>query len=248
MNPHAIPSQGQRLHDSDLLSPQNKWPVLLEILGLLVWSIYLTGCASQTVITETDRIAVSSGEKALVLLRVQCTVDNQPFVPFINPTLTEDPIIFFGLGTFETIGEPRITGHRFLSEESRRAGWTYFVLTPGIYYLAVIGPDSSSMSKAADSQYFQEAPRWRIDVPADVKLIYAGTIQLTGKSDGELLFGGKVITSVNSEKITLGNEHALASALLAEHFPGIDTMKTILMQRWHQGDSIIIRTPKQNSH
>lgn len=83
---------------------------------------------------------VDIGEDVIVLLNVQCTIDNQPYESFINPTFTTEPIFLFGLGSFETIGKPILVSHRFLSEESRRAGWTYFMLSPGVYYLTVPGP------------------------------------------------------------------------------------------------------------
>jgi hypothetical protein len=247
MNCNAIPSQYLCAENWDFGCPKNASTGLLKIAGFFALLIHLFGCASTGMISDREQAAVDAGEKAIVLLRIHCTIDNQQCEPFINPTFTADPIIFFGLGAFETVGEPRFSGHRFLSEESRRAGWTYFVLSPEVYYLAVIGPDSSAMSKASDSQYFREAPRWRIDVPENAKLIYVGTLQLEGKSDGKLLFGGKIVRPISSDEVTLTNEHELASSLLAEYFPDVGETKTILMQRWRRGDPVIIRSPMSNS-
>jgi outer membrane protein assembly factor BamE (lipoprotein component of BamABCDE complex) len=200
--------------------------------------------------SPAEQSAVSVGEKVVVLLNVQCTVDNQPYGAFIKPTFTTEPIFLFGLGSFETFGELRLIGHRFLSEESRRAGWTYFLLSPGVKYLAVLGPDSSAIAKAGaiDSRkYFQEAPRWRIDVPQNVKLIYVGTLQFAGKSDGELLLGGKIIRPAISDEASIRDDHGRANSLLSEHFANAGEAKTILMQRWRRGDPIIIRSQKSGS-
>lgn len=218
-------------------------PVILFLLG------HLVGCTIPGKVTAIDRAAVIAGEKAVVLLNVQCTIDNQPCEAF-EPAFTTDPIILFGLGSFETVGEPRLAGHCFLSEASRRAGWTYFLLSPGAYYLAVTGPDSSAISRAGSrnsQKYLNEAPRWRIDVPENVKAIYAGTLQFAGKSDGEYLFGGKIVRSANGDEATVRDDHELANRLLSEHFPDAGKVKTILMQRWREGEPIIIRSPKRGS-
>jgi hypothetical protein len=245
MNCQENPSQHCRIEDRDLGHSRGTWACLLRILGSFALLMNLFGCASQALLTANERDAVYTGDKALVLLRVQCTVDNQPYEPF-ETTFTVEPIVFFGLGTLETVGEPRVVGNRFISKESRRAGWTYFVLAPGVYYLAVIGPEGSAIYKAGAGKYLQEAPRWRIDVPENAKLIYAGTLQLTGKSDGSLLFGGKVITPINSDEFTLRDDHELARSLLSEHFPDAGETQTILMQRWHRGDPVIIRSQKRS--
>lgn len=228
--------------DSESVYPRKTLTYLLRSLGLLALFIQFVGCAPLYVISETERTAVVDGGKAIVLLRIQCTIDNQPHETFVMPTFTSEPIVALAMGTFETVGEP--TGYvtyRFLSEESREAGWTYFILSPGIYYLAVLGPDSSAKN------YLHEAPRWRIDIPENTKLLYVGTLQLTGKSTGTLLFGGKIIKPANSDELILKNEHELASDLLSKYFPETGETKTILMQRWHQGDPIVIRSPIHGS-
>ena len=223
--------------------------VFLTISGIFFLLGHLVGCTTLGKVTAIDRAAVIDGGKAVILLNVQCTIDNQPCEAF-EPACTTEPIILFGLGSFETVGEPRLAGHRFLSEASRRAGWTYFLLSPGVYYLAVTGPDSSAISRARsrDSQkYLNEAPRWRIDVPENVKAIYAGTLQLAGKSVGKLLSGRKIVRSANGDEATLRDDHEPANRLLSEHFPDAGEVKTILMQRWREGEPIIIRSPTRGS-
>ncbi|MDD2315835.1 MAG: hypothetical protein PHD57_00635 [Desulfobacterales bacterium] len=223
--------------------------VFLTMLGILFLLGHLFGCTVLGKVTAIDRAAVIAGEKAVILLNVQCTIDNQPCEAF-EPAFTTDPIILFGLGSFETVGEPRLTGHCFLSEASRRAGWTYFLLSPGVYYLAVIGPDSSAITTAGSrnsQKYLNEAPRWRIDVPENVKAIYAGTLQLAGKIVGEYFFGEKIVRSASGDEATVRDDHGLANSLLTEHFPDAGEVKTILMQRWREGEPIIIRSPTRGS-
>ena len=184
---------------------------------------------------------IHTREKAIVLLNIQCTIDNQPYESFIKPSFTTEPIFLFGLGSFETIGEPTFVSHRFLSEESRRTGWAYFLLSPGVYYLAVLGPDSSVVSKAS-GKYLQEAPRWLMVIPQNVKAVYVGTLQFAGKSNGELLFGGKIIIPAGGEEPTIRDDRLIASGLIPQHFPDAGEVKTMLMQRWRPGDPVIIRS------
>lgn len=219
--------------------------VLVRTAGLLFFCLMmLCSCVPSAFMTAKDKAALASGEKALVLTRIQCTVDNQPCEPFIKPSFTVEPIFVFGLGTFETVGEPKYAIHGFLSQEARQSGWIYFLLPPGIYYLAVLGPDSTVISKTDSTNDFRDAPRWRLDVLENTKLIYVGSLHFTGKTEGKLLFGGKIIHPVNTDEIPLQDESELASRLLAEHFPAAGAVKTTLLQRWYPGDPIIIRTPK----
>lgn len=199
---------------------------------------WLKNSSGQLPVERSDR---DTGEKAAVLLNIQCTIDNQPYESFIEPTFTTEPIFLFGLGSFETIGEPKFVTHRFLSPESRRTGWTYFMLSPGVYYLAVLGPDSSVVSKAS-GKYLQEAPRWRIDIPQNVKAVYVGTLQFKGKSNGQLLFGGKIIIPTGGDEPAIRDDHLIASGLISHHFPDAGEAKNILMQRWRPGDPVVIRS------
>lgn len=180
-----------------------------------------------------------------MLLNIQCTIDNQPHESFSEPAFTTEPIFLFGLGSFETAGQPEPVTHLFLSPETRRAGWTYLMLSPGVYYLAVLGPDSSVVSKAGSmslQRYLQEAPRWRIDIPRNVKAVYVGTLQFAGITNGQLLFGGKIIIPAEGDEPTVRNDHSIASGLISRHFPDAGEAKTVLMQRWHPGDPVVVRS------
>ena len=224
---------------NDLGYLQGTLPFLLKILGLLTLLIYLVSCTSLYVLPEPEMAEVYSGEKTLVLLRIECTVDDLSYEPFGMSSWTGEPIVALGIGGFETLGEPRPIVHRFLSEESRRNGWTYYVLSPGAYYLAVLGPESDAIFKT-----LREAPRWRMDIPENTGFLYAGTIQVKGRSSGRFLFGGKVVKPVHEGEYALKDEHELANSLLIQHFPDSGETKTVLIQRWRQGDTIIIRSPK----
>lgn len=189
--------------------------------------------------TSSELSAVDSGGKAIVLLRIKSTIDGQPYEPFSFTAVVDN--VNFGLGSFETAGEPRPVTNRFLSEESRREGWTYLVLSPGIYYLAVRPPQRTNAF--AYDRILKNAPRWRIDVSKQSGLLYVGSLSLTGAAD-PLIFGGRIMNSINRDTAAVENESEQAGKLLSEYFPGLGKMQTVLMKRWKKGDPIIIRTPE----
>lgn len=183
--------------------------------------------------TELEPAPAVTGETATVLLRIRCTIGDQPCEPFPARRL---PLVGLGLGTFDTVGEPKITRYDSFSKESWREGWVYYSLSPGVYYLAIQGPDSNLLY----GRQIRDAPRWRLDIPEGARMVYAGTVQLAGRVEYSN------ILPTGSDEWTVSDEHELADRLLAENLPDAGTSETILMQRWHPGDPIIIRSPTRN--
>jgi hypothetical protein len=210
----------------------------LKLASMLALVVHLVGCAFTNLPTATEKTAIGAAEKAIILLRVECTIENQqPYEPF-DFSMVDDNISF-GLGTFETGGEPKrlVPMHRFLSPESRQSGWTYFVLSPGTYYLAVYPPRRTDTFTYQHS--LQYAPRWRIDIPKNARLVYAGTVHLTGESDW-LLFGGRIMRSI--QEISVRNDEDLAGKISSKYFSDIGPMDVALMRR-HESEPIILRSP-----
>jgi hypothetical protein len=231
---------------------QNQWTAwqgLLKIAGALSLLLFVSGC--MPLLSSMDKESLISGDKAVVLMRIKCTLDDQPFEPCIfrreEPCLSDRFFVGFAMGSFETFGRPGFVSARFLSDKSLDEGWISFLITPGIYYLYVRGPDSSQTSHLASRDYYQrcfrEIPCWRIDVPEHSKFIYAGTLNLAGKVTGALLFGDKIIAPVASQPFSLNDEHELAEKLFSQSFPGANTVKTILMQRRSPDAPFIFRSP-----
>lgn len=214
----------------------------LRLVGVLVFILHLSGCASSGLPTAKESTEVGAGEKVIVLVRVVCTVeDGQGYEPFSH-SLIEDNISF-GLGSFETGGEPRRLGLlRFLSPESRKDGWTYFVVPHGIHYLAVYPPRRTDI--LTYERAIKSAPRWRIDIPDNARLVYAGTLHLTGESS-QLIFGGRILNSIRIDDMSATNEEEWARKLLTEGFPGFGDVQTALLSL-HQGPTIL-RAPLPSS-
>ncbi|MCD6681647.1 MAG: hypothetical protein LT102_13530 [Burkholderiaceae bacterium] len=194
----------------------------------------LVGCASTGAPTAEERTAVAASEKAIVLVRVQCTIENrQPCEPFRH--VVGDDNIGVGLGSFQTGGEPERLASRFLSPQSRKDGWTFLVLAPGTYYLAFYPPRRTDVFTYARG--IKDAPRWRIDVPPDARIAYVGTMRLSGASD-RLLFGGSIMRSIRADEMSVANEEELARALVKAELPGAGELHTVLM-KLQEGPTIL---------
>jgi hypothetical protein len=143
------------------------------------------------------------------------------------------------MGGFATGGEVHQILPVFLSEQARMEGWIYVLLEPGLHYLAVLPPRRTDVSSYA--LMFEDAPLWRLDVPAETKLVYAGTLHLPCVEQ-KLLFGARTISSIVTDESTVRNDEETACKIAAEFFQEFGVPKTVLMQR-HRGP-IILRTPK----
>lgn len=215
---------------------------LSKLLVVLAFLALLSGCATpQFGLIDDERHSIAAGHETLVILRTVCIIDGQPEECFGGFAFNSDgPIVAFGIGSFDTLGEPRPAGIRFLSDASRRAGWGFFLLPPGIHYLEAVGPISGAFFQPPHSR---QAQRWRIDVSGQAPLQYAGTIHLFGRSAGTRMFGGVVIEADRQTAPVMKDESELARALLAESTH--ERLVSRLMTRWHEGAPIVIRTPAQ---
>ncbi len=220
------------------IADQRRGLDILRLLSVCVFISNLVGCASIGLPTVNERTAVGAGEMAIVLLRVDSTVENQQPYEAFKHSITDDNISF-GLGSFDTGGEPRrLALLRFLSPESRKDGWTYFALPPGIHYLAVYPPRRTDVWTYERS--LKNAPRWRLDIPPNARLIYAGTLRFTGKST-PLLSGERIMTSIQIDNMSVTNEEELARKLLTKELPGFGEVQSALL-RLQEGPTIL-RSP-----
>lgn len=199
--------------------------VIAQFCGVLFSIMLLAGCVTARLPTPEEKKAVKSGEMAIVLLKIECIdEDGLTFESFPNFLYN----IWLALGSFETGGEPKlIHSLRFLSPESRREGWTFFVLPPGTYYMTFF----------ASGHHFQElplywhstTPRWRIDVPDNSNLIYSGTLQIFCFT--EIFALGTAKRYRSTSKVNVINEHNIAKQLFNNHFPEYNHVHIALMQR-----------------
>ena len=191
-------------------------------------------------------------------MRFEVEIDGAPAEPFPRRLLGADTLLTFSLVGFETAGVPMTPVlHRFLSDASRAAGWAAFQLDPGTWYFAAVGPDSDAgrmpddrplwstrwIDEASLRESMRRAPRWRIDVPPDARVVYAGTLRLAGRSADKPLFGKPFVVPLEGAEPVLLDEAALATELVARELPKVEKPRAVLMQRWREGEPLVFRAP-----
>lgn len=223
----------------------------LQLLLFLILIGFATGCAVSGLPSGEQYKAIQAGKRAVVLLRVTAELkDGTEVTAFLNDrldfgkTLCGLPCganigdnISLGLGSFDTGGEVRRTSHLYFSAKTHRQGWIYFILEPGIYYLAVQGGRSTELTTY--ERELLSLPRWRIDIPTGSPITYAGTLHLKCQSAWNIM-GTKNCIAIDA--MAIRNEEALAKTISTEYLLDLGPPQTILMQR-HSGP-IILRTPK----
>ena len=198
----------------------------------IILIILLSSCATTGLPSPKNLELINSGERSLVLLRITCDIDGNPYEVFQSGLTADDPI-GFGLGSFETGGTPWFILPKFLSNQTRKDGWIYLVLEPGLYYLAVQPPLKYDSS-------FPTSHLWRLDIPPKKKFVYIGTLYLPSTGEN-LAFGNKRILSFIRGNIVVIDEEDAARKIAAEFLPELQPFKTMLMVR-HEGP-IILKTP-----
>lgn len=155
-------------------------------------------------------------------------MDSSTFEPF-KSSISEDNVRI-SLGSFQTGGFNIISSQVFLSSNSRKQGWTYLILEPGIYYLGFTGRELTG----------KDQPRYRIDINPESPIVYIGTMHLQCHSKWNI-FGIKKCDSIDSHAVV--NEEALAKELVSENLEEMGHLKSSLMQL-HTEKTLIFRTPR----
>jgi hypothetical protein len=197
----------------------------------------MCGCAVYRMPSEKQLAAVKEGRKAIVLVRVTCDVNGTPYEAFSRFDLPDDNIAL-GIGSFETGGEVEQKIIPFLSEQTKKDGWTYFVLEPGIHYLAALPPRRTNVKNYAAQ--FHDAQLFRLDIPDGTPLVYAGTLHLSSEEQ-KSLFEQSLVGKFIADKITVANDAASARTVAAGFFCEFGDPQTLLMQP-HTGP-ILLRSP-----
>ena len=209
--------------------------MLLVIATLVV----LTGCASMNAPTGRELEDVRDAHKTIVLLRVEAKIDSLPYEPFRSDLVDDN--ICLGLGSLDTGGHlSRIENQRFLSPESRREGWIYMVLTPGIYYLTVQPTRRTDIFTYL--RRFEAPPLWQMNISKGTRVLYAGTLRVSGIGD-PLIFGGSLMREILDSSVDSLDQQS-AATLSAAHFPDLGLPQVTLLQAY-EGGSLLFRSPLQ---
>jgi hypothetical protein len=201
--------------------------VLLALVKLLI------GCAIGGLPTPKHRAAIQSGEKAIVLLRVTAeSKDGTPLEAFGSSLVLDN--VNAGLASIKTGGEFKvIEAPVFPPDDTRKQGWTYFILEPGRYYVVLVEPQYYTR-QAFKRRVQNTTQRWRFDIPIGAPVVYIGTLHLYCR-------GEKRCNWIDEDRILLRNEEPLAQKLVEDYFKNFGSLQTVLIHR-QDSRTIIIKT------
>ena len=207
---------------------------LLPISVISVLLALFTSCARVGIkigLPNNKQVStIQTGKEAIVLLRVTGTFDDGKRVNTFKGT-NEAKNVNLGLCKDGPQSEIEIVRfQRFLSSETKKQGWVYFIMEPGTHYLVFIGLCSflSYPSLEECDHRLQRARLWQIDIPKDAPIVYIGSMHLA--SWREYAWHGVLISDFNENKMLLKNEENLAKQLAASYLSEFGSIHTLLMK------------------
>ena len=207
---------------------RSKLSLLRIIISIIIIGIF-TSCVRSDLPTGKERSSILREKKTIVLIRIKYDLEDGtlrgPFEGFGYPK-----VINIGLSSFLVGGKVKPVPHRFLSPETRKQGWMFLILKPGIHYIVVFGSQTSDLyTWMSDIRY---APRFRVNIPKNKPLVYIGTLYLHCQSR-YVLFGEKSCDFFDRRRIVVQNEESLAEKLTTEYLSDFGPPQTLLMQFLH---------------
>ena len=189
----------------------------------------------------TDKELTGKDGKPLtvLLIRIVTEVDGSPTGPFRHIASVDN--VTFGLGGFETGMGVKEIGAKFLSDDTRKEGWTYLLVKPGLHYLAVREP--MWKNAFAYSARWKTCPRWRVEIPPGSRVHYAGTLFLPG-SGRAMLFGPRQMVEFDSSRLEVRDESVRAAEICRQYLAGLVPLTIRMAVELKPGETMIIETPE----
>ena len=195
-----------------------------RLAGVLMLGLTLAACAERA-LSPDEAAALNREKSSIVLMRIVGEAERgEP--PEIWGTTMGYCGLRLGLGDFESAGAPKQRSYRFLSQEARAEGWITFTLAPGYYYLAIQRPFYGI--SAEPIPLFAGLPLWRIEVPPETPVVYAGTLHLFSVPKLSL-FGGQFNIDYGATRVD--DEHEAAVKVAHRDVPSLPQPLTRLAQR-----------------
>ena len=217
-------------------------PFLRSIIVLAL--VARAGCGVNGSPGLWERGWIESREKAMVLVRLTAQGEDQRVIPGVK-------VLQLATVDFETGGQEQpieYTMARGLDAASARDGWYFMLLDPGTHYLVIgaarpPGQNPPDNHLQPDENGRVKVLRVRIDVPAGVGAVYAGSLHVP-VSTRRLIFG-RECTGIDDAGVTITDESPAAAALVAERVAWAGATQTSLMTR-HQQPTLQFRTASAN--
>ena len=201
-----------------------------KIIFYIAFMGFLFGCATTGVPTPKERTSIQDGKLAIVLLRIEYELaDGNPIDPFKG----WDSRYWLNIGSGSVLvgGKTERVKNRFISPETRKQGWTYLILEPGIHYLVFAGPVHTWERKNLNY-----GPRFKVNIPLNNQLVYVGTLNLHCPLKPEFWVNNEIICWSSSDIIKaiqteVRDKKLLLEKLTNEYLSDFGSPRTLLMQR-----------------
>lgn len=202
--------------------------------------LYQGGCAR---LPWDNEIQTLGSKNVLVIFRILCEVDGVE-TKICKGNFLIAPNIITALANLETGAVPVIFSPRVFTPESAEMGWMYYVLQPGLHYVAFGGQGDFPVGEKDkfDLVNREKFTFWRIDVPAEAQAIYTGTIKFKGYDDRLLFFEDKECYRLDQGSAETLNQSDEAKILLRNLLPTIELSPASIMVP--QTSTFILRSPR----
>ncbi len=200
-------------------------------MGVGAVLLLAAGCATTPrALSPHQRASVSTGQRSVVLLRLETTFNDQPVVTR-KLGLSEAGPFALALANLDRNGPIEPEPVTMPAGESKEGTWCCLVLEPGTYYLWSALPNIHPRDLSADPK---SIGGWRLEVPPGAPVVYAGSLQL--KSKGRRFINERFVKEIRSNLV---NEPAAAAAFVDRNLAGLGPMTVSLLQRYGDwiGDS-----------
>ncbi len=215
---------------------------LPPLLGALLFALGASGCViigrpptPQELGLEPD----AGHRKAVVLVRVLTEIDGRPSPAF--PSAVREDDLWLGLGDFSSGGKIRDAPLRFFSRDTRKNGWAYLLLEPGIYYLAPHPPQNGDAFSYLAS-WGRTPPSWHFEVPRGAPVIYIGTLFVPGTGQW-MIGGGRRLRRFDPGRFEIRDETVLAEQIRESWLKDLTPLTSHLGVPHSAGEPIILETP-----
>lgn len=205
----------------------------------IVLILLTAGCASTPPQNAAELQTKDGHARAVVLLRVLTEIDGRTLPAF--PAAYALDSLWLGLGDFSSGGKLRVAPLAFFSKKTRLDGWTYLLLEPGLYYLGPHPPQNEN-SFAYDRSWRGMTPCWRLEIPRDAGVIYAGTLFIPGRGMGQI-FGGRRLQAFDRQRFEVRDETIFAERMWESWLKGLGRLATRLVTPHAATEPLILETP-----
>jgi len=197
--------------------------LFLKIILSIAITVMVFSCATGLP-TVNERSDVLSGKKSVVLLRITCELKDGIPVEAFPQFMDGDPVIIGKGGPI--LGGILIPIHTFggsrpirsFSPETRKRGWIFFYLEPGIHYLAFLG---------GQHPHFLYFPRYKVKIPKNFPIVYIGSLHLYCSSTH---WGGKDCVGIDQKRIVILNDKNKAKKLVEEYLSDLGSLQIHLIE------------------